>query len=178
MELDLLRKRAEKISPSDESNSTGDSLTDEFRLLLTESFNCSGTMTGLLLVGTIKSVTGPESKNRYPQIHIWRHTDNGSTYTKQDMYSQEIRLTEGKFSPDGVLQYNLTTPIPFQSGDLLGVYQPPIDNSVVRLYYDDSQIATNTYQISGNVMSSSINLKDLPLTAIKNETILISPISS
>ena len=44
---------------------------------------------------------------------------------------QEIRLAAGDFSPDGVLQFNLTPSIPFQNGDFLGVYQPPAFSSVV-----------------------------------------------
>ena len=75
-------------------------------------------------------------RTQYPEIQIWRN-NGGNNYTRQN--SQEIRLTEGNFSSDGVLQYNLPTPMPYQSGDVLGVYQPPKDKSVVRLYYNDSQ---------------------------------------
>ena len=84
-------------------------------------------MTGLLLVGTLGLTSGMRNQ-QYPEIQLWRNTD-GNTYTRQA--SQEIRLAEGDFSPDGVLQYNLTTPISFQSGDVLGVYQPSTESSVV-----------------------------------------------
>ena len=68
-----------------------------------------------------------------PEIQIWRNT-GGNTYTRQA--SQEIRLAAGDyFSPDGVFQYNLTTPISYQSGDVLGVYQPDQSDSIVRVYY-------------------------------------------
>ena len=171
MDLDLLKRRAEKVSSG--STSAADGLDNEFRLLPNETFSCSGNMIGLLLVGAIRTVSSP--RTQYPEIQIWRN-NGGNSYIRQN--SQEIILTEGNFSSDGVLRYNLTTPIPYQSGDVLGVYQPPEVNSVVRLYYDHSQKATTTYQIKEYDMSTTINLNDLLSTAIKNETILISPISS
>ena len=113
-------------------------------------------MTGLLFVGTYR--TGKD-RNMYPEIQIYRNT-GGNTYTRQGS-GQEIRLAKGDFSPDGVLQYNLTTPISFQSGDVLGVYQPDQSVSVVRVYYRQLQGTTvNIYRNSDSPMSS-INFNDL-----------------
>ena len=166
IELALLNRRAKKISggPID----AGGGLNDEFRLLPGESFSCSGTMTGLLLVGAVR--TGGR-RIQYPEIQIWRNT-GGNTYIRQA--SQEIRLNPGDFSPDGVLQYNLTTPMAFQSGDMLGVYQPREQNSVVRVYYDIN--VTTTYRLSNGNPSSPINLQNL--TLVNNQLVLVSPISS
>ena len=164
MELDLLRRRAEKISG--DSTSAGDSLDDEFRLLPGESFSCSGTMTGLLLVGAVRTGGG---RVQYPEIQIWRNT-GGNAYTRRA--SQKIRLNPGHFSPDGVLQYNLTTPISYQSGDVLGVYQPEQSDSVVRVYYDTN--ASTTYQVNNNP-TSPITIPN-HLSTI-NQLILISPVS-
>ena len=121
-------------------------------------------MTGLLLVGAIKQGT------LYPEIQLWRTT--GPNRYRRELW-QDIILTEGDFSPDGVLQYNLTTPIPFLSGDLLGVYQPSdIDNSAFKLYY--SQESELTYQRI-NQNPSAVDIADL--TAINNQLIFVSPIS-
>ena len=167
MELDLLRKRAEKIKNEGMNN---DGLDNSFILLPGDSFNCSGNMTGLLFVGTYR--TGKD-RNMYPEIQIYRNT-GGNTYTRQGS-SQEIRLAKGDFSPDGVLQYNLTTPISFQSGDVLGVYQPDQSVSVVRVYYRQLQGTTvNIYRNSDSPMSS-INFNDL--SCVKDQEILTSPIS-
>ena len=114
MELELLNRRAEKIPGGGEG--TGGGLDNEFRLILSESFSCSGILTSLLLVGTVRG-----GRNQYPEIQIWRNTGS-NTYTRNG--SKHIKLNLGDFSPDGVLRYNLTTPISFQSGDVLGVYQP------------------------------------------------------
>ena len=122
-------------------------------------------MTGLLLVELLNT----DGRNQYPEIQIWRNT-GGNTYTKQG--SEEIRLAEGDFSPDGVLQYNLTTPISFQSGDVLGIYHPKKDESVVRIYYRNSNVVT--YRVSENP-TSSINLPDL--SSVSDELILVSPVS-
>ena len=77
----------------------GRGLDRDFRLLAQESFNCSGTMTGLLLVGTIMEKTS--MRDKYPEIQIWRNT-HSNTYTRQGR--EEIKLSPGDFSPDGVFQ--------------------------------------------------------------------------
>ena len=165
MELNLLRKRAEKITNNADTNE--DSLDEEFRLLPDESFSCSGTMTGLLFVGTYRTGGG---RNLYPEIQIWRNSGS-NTYTRQG--SEMIELAAGVFSPDGVLQYNLTTPISYQSGDVLGVYQPKEEKSVVRVYYESS--ASTTYRMNQNNPKSPINLTDL--SPLNDKIILTSPIS-
>ena len=164
MDLDLLRKRAEKVFSGAMNE---DSLDDRFILLTGNSFSCNGTMTDLLLVGAVR--TGM-MRDEYPEIQIYRNTGGGNTYTMQG--SETIELAEGDFSPDGVLQYTLTTPISFQSGDVLGVYQPAIGDSVVRVYY--IQAAATTHQNTNSPMSS-INLNDFSI--VTDQEILISPIS-
>ena len=164
MDLNLLRERAEKIT---NGGMNDDSLDNSFVILSGDSFSCSGTMTGLLFVGAVRS---GKDRIMYPEIQIYRNT-GGNAYTRQGN-SQEIRLAEGDFSPDGVLQYNLTTPISYQSGDVLGVYQPSKGDSVVRVYY--RQTAATTHQNSDSPMSS-INLNDF--STVTDQEILISPIS-
>ena len=131
-------------------------------------------MTGLLLVGAVRSGA---KRNQYPEIQIWRRsTSDDDTYSKQA--NQTIRLTEGAFSSDGVLQYNLNNSnISFQSGDVLGVYQPPENESVVRVYYDSN--ASATYYIRER-NPNPININNSSILSLKNssnELILISPIS-
>ena len=163
MELDMLKRRAEKIPGQGMSDQV---LDNEFRLLPGESFSCSGTMTGLLLVGAVRNTI---FRKALPEIQLWRNT-GGDTYTKQA--SEDIRLTEGDFSPDGVLQYNLTTPISYQSGDVLGVHQPNQLFSLVRVFY--SRDSATSYRQMG-INPSSVSLSDL--SSIGDQQILISPIS-
>ena len=164
MDIELLRRRAEK---SVKEASSDEFLDGEFRLIPDVAFNCNGTITSFLIGGSCS--WNQASRNQlYPEIQLWRNT-GGNTYTRQA--SQEIRLVEGYFSPDGVLQYNLTTPISFQSGDVLGVYQPPVKMSVVTLFYSPS----TTYQIKTRPKSSVIDLQSMQFT--DNEQVLISPVS-
>ena len=84
--------------------------------------------------------------------------------------SEVIELTEGDFVTDGVLQYNLTTPISFQSGDVLGFYQPPEGNSVVRVYYRQAAVTTHRNSVSP---ISSISLLNDFSAIVTDEEILI-----
>ena len=160
----MLRERAVKIPDGDRSD---EGLENEFRLISDISFTCSGIITSLQLGGTVR---GGGMRNIYPEIQLWRPNTGGAFYTQQA--SQEIRLAEGDFSPDGVLRYNLTTHIQFQSGDVLGVYQPEVGRSVVRIYYN-SEVST-TYQL-GSYPTGPISFESLSF--VSNQKILISPIT-
>ena len=135
MELDLLKKRAEKITSG--NIVSGNKLDHELRVVPGLNFNCSGNITSLLLGADVRTCNGPE----YPEVGIWRliKTFIGNYYDRESR--QEIRMSEGDFSSNGVLQYNLTTPLSFQNGDVLGVYQPPENDSAVRMYYYDDTSA-------------------------------------
>ena len=161
----MLRKRAGKIPNGGRST---DGLENEFRLIADVSFTCNGTITSFQLGSTIRARGG--MRDEYPEIQLWRPNTGGAFYTQQD--SREIRLAEGDFSPDGVLRYNLTTPIQFQSGDVLGVYQPEERQSVARIYYDSE--ASTTYRLSNNP-SGSISF--LSLASVNDQKILVSPIT-
>ena len=180
MELERLKRRAEKIPEGEAGKGTGGGLNDEFRLIPYESFSCSGILTGLLLVGTVHRKK--MRRNQYPEIQIWSCNSSISCSTTgvehqyiQLQASQKIRLSEGDFSSDGVLQYNLTPPISFQSGDVLGVYQPPEQNSIVSVYYDSK--TSTTYQINGTNQTSLIAILSTSSSFRYTERILISPIS-
>ena len=160
----MLRTRAVKILDGDRSD---EGLENEFRLIGDTSFTCSGTITSLQLGGTVR---GGGMRTEYPEIQLWRPNTGGTLYTQQA--SQEIRLAEGDFSPDGVLQYNLTTPIQFQSGDVLGVYQPEERESFVRIYYNSE--ASTTYRLSNNPTRP---ISFLSLASVDDQKILISPIT-
>ena len=94
---------------------------------------------------------------------------------------QEIRLNPGDFSPDGVLQYNLTTPISFQSGDVLGVYQPVESNSVVTVYYHDRDDVNTSIMYCGpfasNPPSSLTAGIQQSLTVMNGKQLLIFPVT-
>ena len=89
---------------------------------------------------------------------------------------EEIRLDPGAFSPSGVFKYPLSTPINFQSGDILGVWQPRQQDSVVRIFYSDNDnSAPITYKLGG--ATNDVYNIDSGFSPIQNEFILISPVA-
>ena len=171
MKLDVLRKRAEKISSG--NIVSVNMLNYELRVIPGMNFSCNGTLTSLLLGVDIRTVTG--SRNKYPEVQIWRYNSSITTYDRQDR--REIRLAAGNFTPDGVLVYDLTPPMQFQSGDVLGVYQPPEGGSVVRLYYIVNDSAPDAYIYLS--WDDDGNPSFLPSSAfnISNEYILLSAVA-
>ena len=133
MQLDLIKKRAEKITSGNIVSEN--KLDSELRVVPGLNFTCSGTITSLLLGVDVRTVDG--NRVEYPEVQIWRRTGQfpivGTRFSR--IKRANIVVTSGNSSSDGVLQYNLTTPISFQSGDVLGMYQHAENDSVVRLFY-------------------------------------------
>ena len=167
MNLDLLRRRAMKIPEGRRSNTN---LDDEFRLIPDVSFTCSGTITGLLIGATYRIGGG---RDEYPEIQVWSSNPDGTQFTRRGS-PQTIKLNQGDFSPDGVYQYNLTTLMSFQSGDVLGVYQPEESDSAVTLFYNIDASAPTSLRLNSNP-TSSVSLSSFASTS--GQQILISPIS-
>ena len=141
MKLDILKKRAKKIPDGGSSPNRLDN--GKFRLLYDLGFtHCAdgGQITSLLL-GV--DITGDM---QYPEVQIWDSAGNSRNVKKQG--SQQIRLSQGDFSPNGVFQYNLTTPLKFRHHSMFGVYQPP--QSSVRFYYHNGSNQTSFYESMNN----------------------------
>ena len=97
-------------------------------------FTCSGTITGFLLGVDVRTETA--DRVEYPTIWLWNKT-NGTSYTRVADSSVKIILGPSNFSTDGVYQFSLTTPLQFTANQVLGIYQPHEDDSVVRFYYQN-----------------------------------------
>ena len=167
MDLNLLKKRAEKIPNAGLSSNF---LNTNFRIVTGTSFNCSGSLTGLLLGVDVRPGGG---RDQYPEVQIWRRAAGTiSSYFRQAR--QVITLAAGDFSPDGVLQYNLNPALSFQSGDVLGVWQPSSGSSVVRLFHDGQNDGPLSYETNFN--PSSINA--VSGTDIRRNTLLIHAITA
>ena len=167
MQLDLLKRRAENLS-----SVSNTSLPHRLRVIPGLNFSCAGSITSLLLVARIQTVA--DNRNSYPEVQIWKTVGQGFMYEKQA--SQEIRLAAGDFSPDGVLQYNLTTPLPFQIGDMLGVWQPEESQSVVQLFYANDPTATVACTEPLRFNFEIINVQGL--TKVENQSLLLLPMTS
>ena len=177
MQLDLLKKRAEKITSGNVVS--GNKLDHELRVVPGLNFTCNGSITSLLLGVDVRTVDG--NRVEYPEVQIWRGEQRTIFGFVTFVYARQSRtnitLTAGNSSPDGVLQYNLTTPIPFQSGDILGVYQPPESDSVVRLFYvNDSSAPVANFRDNSNAEFFNAISPNIGST-ISNHHVLILPIT-
>ena len=164
MQLDLLKKRAQKIPNVQESNNR----VTEVRIVPSWRFSCNGLLTGVFVGVDIRrnilSGGGARTLTMYPSVQVW----NGPSV----VLNEEIRFEVGDFSPAGVLQYNLSNPFPIQNRFVLSVSQQlDSTNNVVRLYYESASNAPPTQHYQS--LSSFP-----PLETVTNQFILISPITS
>ena len=158
----MLRTVAQKIPTGQLSNN---SLDNELRLIPDWNFTCNGTITGFKLGADIRAFPDLE---QYPEVQIWR--------TDTKVWSEEIRLNAGSFSPSGVLEYRLNNTFNFQAGDFFGIYQPDSSDSIVRIYYNDSDsTAPVAYRLTDNMNSYTISAS--ATNQINQQFILISPIA-
>ena len=137
MQLELLKERAEKIS-------NGNAVSDNFiyhglRVIPGLNFTCNGTIISAMVGVDVR--TGSDGRVDYPQVDVWRADNSNDFFRIAPAVPRDVALNPGDFSPDGVLQYNLTNPASFQSGDFLGIYQPPSSDSIVRMYFDHDSSA-------------------------------------
>ena len=175
MQLDVLRKRAEKVSGGSEASSR---LNNELRLMPDWSFSCSGTITSFLLGVDVRTIKN--NRNEYPVIQLWRRTNSiAREYTK--MNCEEIRLYAGNYTASGLMQYQLSNSgWQYQSGDILGIYQPTHAHCVVRIFYKTGEnTAPDTRRLKAR--PDTTNTVDLDntkaLTTRTGELILITPVS-
>ena len=168
----MLMTLAQKVPNGEASDNM---LSNELRLIPDWNFTCNGTITSILLGADIRS----SGVSLYPEVQIWRRTDPSSTIREyMKVWSEEIRLNAGSFSPSGVLEYRLSDPFAYQAGDIFGVFQSSQSNSVVRIYYNDNDNTAPVAYIqtgSSSKDTSVFNLDGNEVSMVQQEFILISP---
>ena len=98
-------------------------------------FTCDGMIT--------KWIVGADWNNGnslYPELQIWRSSGN-DMYQKINGTFIEVDTESG----DRVYEYDDFAPIPFQAGDILGVFVPPNGDSKLRLRAESEPGPTNYY---------------------------------
>ena len=86
----------------------------------------------------------------YPELQVWRYIGN-------DMY-QKINgtvITTSTENSNRIFEYDDFSPIPFQAGDILGVFLPRNRNATLRLLSETTNSPTNYYLNSVNSASES-----------------------
>ena len=98
-------------------------------------FTCNGIITKWIIGA--KWVGGAAL---YPELQLWRGIGN-NTYQKINKTLITIETKSG----DGVYEYDNFSPIPFQAGDILGVFVPPDWLSKLILRSEDDRGPTNYF---------------------------------
>ena len=119
------------------------------RLFPDIKFTCNGFITKWIIGAQIRT-TGITTES--PEMQIWRRLTAESTYTKVG----SSLLTNGVARNSNVIEYTPVSPVEFQVGDILGVFQPRADHSKTLVYYQHGTGPEN-YGYTGDVPLSSIN---------------------
>ena len=125
------------------------------------AFTCNGFITKWI-VGA-----GALSNTLMPELQIWRNT-GGTSYTKAG-----FSLLPSNTLTGSVTEYALSTPLEFQEGDILGVYQPRRPDSALVVYYQERDGPVNYEE--GNIAQSTVTLAnpdqyDYPLVTVEIST--------
>ena len=86
----------------------------------------------------------------YPELQLWRKIGSGS-YHK---INGTLLITETS-SDNRVFEYNNSPPIPFQAGDIVGLFIPSIWESKIKLRSEDGHGPTNYYIETNNSVTMS-----------------------
>ena len=135
------------------------------------TFTCDGDVVKWIMAGKWNN---QNDRDQFPELQIWRLSQD-TTYAKQNGTS----ITADNKEEDDIYEYILTTPLPFQSGDILGILQPDRDVSILRVrydkggdsvyYYTDADVNNDTFDISGDVETKT----DIPLVTVVIGKIII-----
>ena len=168
MDFDLIKYRAKTVGISKK----GYSLSNEKRILTEYQFNCSTTITSVIVGGDL---TIPENNRQlFPSVQIWRPVahDRPNQYYHVLGSERTIYYSTNNVSTNGVFEYPLDPPIPVQSGDILAVSQPPQRNSIFIVYFIQNVINFSSYEESFGSMGET--LSGSPITS---DLVLVYPIT-
>ena len=125
------------------------------------TFTCNGFIT--------KWIVGVEAEDddELPELQIWRNA-GGTSYTIVNFSQLPSNTLSGT-----VAEYNLSTPLEFQEGDILGVYQPQSQDSALVVYYQQRDGPVNFE--GGSRALPTVTLKtphnyDYPLVTVEIDT--------
>ena len=131
MDRDLLTERATKISLSQPTARSVNVLAaEQFLIIPGMNFSCSGNITSFKL-----GIEHRANLNNNINLEIYLYTPmttaSGRLFVQSS--SRVIALENGRFSPNGVIEYDIRPNLTFNRGDVIGVYQQQFSRT--RLYY-------------------------------------------
>ena len=129
-------------------------------------FNCSGEVLKWIMVGT---EWFGDSK---PELQIWTPLENNVfTKTSGAIISSAVMIRSR------VYEYEVESPLPFQPGDILGVFQPLFTDSQLQVDYDSDDDSIYYFISTGadaypqncifNTTDGALTLNGLPLVSVE-----------
>ena len=172
MDIGLLRTKAEQI-PNTQGTYSNNILDSDSRWLFPSlRFTCSTTITGIIIGVDVRTITN--TRNSYPQLEIWSQFLANIYQVSSSI--RTIQLQPDNFNTSGVYTYQFSQPLSVQMNDILGIYQPPHDESVVRVHYESSSnIAYKLNSLAGTSILATVinNLQATP----QNLDLIIYPLT-
>ena len=114
----------------------------------------------------------------YPDLQIWRRNAT-NTFTK--VGNTTLRVETGS-SDMTCYEYSPPTPLSFQTGDVLGIFQPDMERNRLRLYFQSGAGPQNYYETlnSNNIVEPPSDMfvlgtmfqNDLPLISVETSELL------
>ena len=167
MDFDLIKYRAEKI----DFRRINTRLNNKVRILTVYQFNCSTTITSVIVGADLRRAAN--NRQLFPSVQIWtREGGNPNQYRLVPDSERTIYYPTTNVSTNGVFEYPLDPPIPVQSGDILAISQPSKGDSIFRVYYRKSIINFDSHQIDFGSTTT-----DLSGSPSNSDLVLVYPIT-
>ena len=150
-------------------DSVGNEVTNNGRQQSTPDmkFTCDGIITKWI-IGARWSQESDDTL--YPELQLWREIGN---YTYQKINGTFITIETR--SNDGVYEYDNFPPIPFQAGDILGVFIPLVNDS--RLTFKSEKEISRITTFIQDTMSLRPPIRLSTYTRIPTSTVICVPTS-
>ena len=112
---------------------------EQQRIIPQINFTCDGAITKWIVDGRWDN---SGMHDWYPDLQIWRVT-GPNTFTK--VGNTTLRIETGSRDMT-YYEYSPPTPLSFQAGDVLGIFQPDMGKNCLRLYFQSGAGPQNYYE--------------------------------
>ena len=132
------------------------------------NFTCNGTLKKWTFAAEEKKEGA--GRTEYPHFQIWRHSSATNSYDRVGSSTLQPQRTRNL----NVYEYVPGTPLGFQVGDILGIYQPSDDHSVFTAYYEVGTGLPNYRTENQNSPAVSFDLNGAMVRSNQNDFPLVT----
>ena len=146
------------------------------RIIPRIAFRCNGSITKWIVAARWGS---GEDRVYFPELQIWRANSTSSGLYDKISASTFSATAE---NANSVYEHTPSSPLPFQEGDFLGIFQPSRDTSRLRVYYINNVGPPNYYYDPDDdtppigpfrITRSTSTQNDQPLFAVEISTFIL-----